>query len=58
MTRKEFITDVTSTAERCVTDTFLRVTDVLRGAEDGELDFSYLSPSGILIVVHVLATGM
>lgn len=54
MTRKAFIADVASAAAGNVQG----VSQVVRGAEDGELDFCFTSASGQLINVHILALGM
>jgi hypothetical protein len=54
MTRKTFIADVASAAA----GTIPGVSQVVRGQEDGELDFSYTSASGQKINIHVLALGM
>lgn len=53
MTRKAFIADVASAAAGSI----LGVSQVVRGTEDGELDFCYTSASGQNINIHVLALG-
>jgi len=54
MTRKAFIADVASAAAGSISG----VSQIVRGAEDGELDFCFTPPSGQLINVHILALGM
>jgi hypothetical protein len=54
MTRKAFIADVASAAAGSIPG----VSQVVRGTEDGELDFSFTSVYGQLINVHILALGM
>jgi hypothetical protein len=54
MTRKAFIADVASAAAGSISG----VSQVVRGAEDGELDFCFTSACGQLINVHILALGM
>jgi hypothetical protein len=53
MTRKAFIADVASAAAGSISG----VSQVVRGAEDGELDFCFTSAYGQLINVHILALG-
>ena len=54
MTRKAFNADVASAVAGSVPG----VSQVGRGAEDGELDFCFTSASSQLINVHILARGM
>lgn len=54
MTRKAFINDVASAAAESISG----VSRVVRGAEDGELDFCFTSASGQLTNIHILALGM
>ncbi len=58
MTRKTFIADVATAAERCTSSGIPGVSRIARGNEDGELDFCYSSVSTGDITVHIFATGM
>jgi hypothetical protein len=53
MTRKAFITDVNAATEAGISG----ISQVVRAAEDGELDICYTPVSGKSINIHVLATG-
>jgi hypothetical protein len=53
MPRKAFIADVTAAAATSVTG----VSGVVRGEEDGELDFSYALSPAESINVHLIAAG-
>jgi hypothetical protein len=54
MSRRAFIADVASAAAASISG----VSDVVRGAEDGELDFCFTSASDQRINVHILALGI
>lgn len=54
MTRKAFIADVAAAAAENISD----VVSVLRGDDDGDVNFCYLPPSGDPIEIGLLATGM
>jgi hypothetical protein len=53
MARKAYVADVAAAVAKPPPD----INNVVRGGEDGELDFCYTPSSGQPINIHVLASG-
>jgi len=54
MTRKAFIADVKAASEKPITS----IVDVVRGDDDGDVNFVFTPTSGAPIAVGLLALGM